>query len=48
MKVFVKLKTKSTTNSVSISTIITIIENFLISGVTRSFSQGENIPERTG
>jgi len=36
MKVFVKLRTNSTTtNSVSISAIITVIENFLISDVTR-------------
>jgi len=47
VKVFVKLKTNSTTtNSVSISAIITVIENFLISDVTRGFSQGENVAEK--
>jgi len=47
VKVFVKLRTNSTTtNSVSISAIINVIENFLISDVTRGFSQGENDVER--
>jgi len=32
--------------TVSYSTIITVFENFLISDVTRGFSQGENVAYR--